>query len=68
MPVGMFYVLARSEPVTKQVDDIDRDTLMAFGCVEDVTPVADGCMVKIDHLQKWAPGKPPTMYKFCVEG
>jgi hypothetical protein len=67
-PVCMFYVLAREEPVTKQVSNIDRETLLAFGCVEDIAPISGGRMVKITHLEKWAPEKPPTLYKFCVEG
>ena len=67
-PVCLFYVLSRKEPVTKTVSDIDRETLLAFGCVEDIAPISEGRMVKIVHLQKWTPGTMPTMYKFCVEG
>jgi hypothetical protein len=67
-PVCMFYVLAREEPVTKQVNDIDRETLLAFGCVEDVVPISEGRLVKIIHLEKYVQGKDPALYKFCVEG
>jgi len=67
-PVCMFYVIARDEPITKVVNDIDRDTLMAFGCVEDVVPISEGRLVKIVHLEKYSKEKPPTLYKFCVEG
>lgn len=68
MPVGLFYVLSRKEPVTKTVSDIERETLLAFECVEDVAPSENGQMVKIHHLQKWMPNTELTMYKFCVEG
>jgi hypothetical protein len=64
----MFFVLARNEPVTKIVNDIERDTLLAFDCVEDVVPISGGQMVKIIHLEKWKPGTEPTLYKFCVVG
>ena len=67
-PVCQFYVLSRKEPVTKMVSDIDRETLLAFGCVEDVAPAASGQMVKISHLQNSIPDTGLTMYKFCVEG
>ena len=77
-PVGLTYVMAYKEPVSKQITNAEKETLLEFGCVEELelydvefqfdgtTHYAGKCW-NISKLETPIHASIRTVYKIVVE-
>ena len=77
-PVALTYVMAYREPTHKQITNAEKETLLEFGCVEElelydlefqydgVTHYAGKCW-NITKMESPMPSDVRTVYKIAVE-